>query len=89
MTRMKINWEGVTARIWADDNIHIFPHISLCVCEKVHMCTETICVWRQGVCMSICTHSYRSQRSISDVVSQVLPTCVYGVRGNSDWPEAH
>lgn len=43
----------------------------------------------QGVCMSICTRSYRSQRSISDVVPQVLPTCVYGVRGSSYWPEAH
>lgn len=31
---MKVNWERVTARIWADDYIHIFLHISLCVCEK-------------------------------------------------------
>lgn len=41
MTCMKVNWKGLTARIWTYDYTHIFLHISQCVCGKVHMCTDT------------------------------------------------
>lgn len=58
MTCMKVYWEGVTARIWtANDYIHIFLHISLCVCEKVHMCTDTVMCGGGGyVCVYVQVH---------------------------------
>lgn len=45
------NQERLTDRIWVDHFTHTFLHIPICVCEKVHVCTDT---YVGGGCVSSC-----------------------------------
>lgn len=45
------NQEGLKDRIWVDRFTHMFLHISICVCEKVHVCTDT---YVGGECVNSC-----------------------------------
>lgn len=75
------NQKGLTDRIWVDHFIHTFLHILICVCEKVHICTDT---YVGGMCKLMCTGANGGQTMVPRVLSTYS-----GVGWRPHWPAAY